>query len=383
MVSIKVLSTGLIYRNPKPHVRSVHAYFPSAVRFSNGDMLASIVLGEAFESANLHTHLCRSRDGGDNWSFDGPLYPGTRDRITSDASRLTALSSGEVVAFMVRHDRTDHPDEGLTNPANLGFVPTELLLLRSRDGGHTWSTPKPLNPPLEGPSFELCSPITVLRDGRWVLPTSTWPGWNGACPNGIRMVALVSHDQGRTWPEYWDVMNEPSGHVYFWESKIIEMSNGRLVSVAWAYDSKAAKDLPNQYVFSDDGGKTWSRPASMGLIGQTLTPLALPDDRILCVYRRTDTPGLWANVSHFDGPRWVNDFDAPLWGANVAGLTATSDNMSQNFTALRFGAPCVCHLSDKTVFVAFWCYEECVSVIRWFKLAISESVAGFTGASDR
>ena len=85
------LNTGLIYRNPAPHVRSVHAYFPSVAAMANGEMLATIVLGEAFEATNLRTHVCRSTDGGETWRLEGPIYPGATDRLTSDASRLTAL----------------------------------------------------------------------------------------------------------------------------------------------------------------------------------------------------------------------------------------------------------------------------------------------------
>ena len=44
--------------------------------------------------------------------------------------------------------------------------------------------------------------------------------------------------------------------------------------------------------------------------------------------------------------------------------------MVQNFQVLRFGAPCVVRLDDGAIFVAFWCYEDCVSVIRWYKLSI-------------
>src|SRR5687768_9798517 len=139
MAQIKCESTGLIYRNPKPHVRSVHAYFPSVVAMDNGELLAMVVLGEAFEAANLHTHVARSRDQGETWELEGPIYPGTTDRLTSDSSRITALPGGEVVAFLVRADRTGHPDEGLASAETLGFVPTELLLFRSSDYGHTWS----------------------------------------------------------------------------------------------------------------------------------------------------------------------------------------------------------------------------------------------------
>src|SRR5438874_2125984 len=193
--SVRILGTGLIYRNPMPHVRSVHAYFPSVATLPNGEMVATMALAEAFEATNLHTYIGRSLDGGESWTLQGPLYPGTSDRLTTDSCRITALPDGELVCFMVRHDRSGHPDEGFTNPANLGFVPTELLTLRSRDGGRTWSEPEPMIPPLEGPSFELCCPVIPLRDGRWLLPTSTWRGWDGYCPNGMKTIALVSHDR--------------------------------------------------------------------------------------------------------------------------------------------------------------------------------------------
>jgi hypothetical protein len=374
--TITIENTGLVYRNPIPHVRSVHAYFPSVACLDNGDMLATVVLGEAFEAANLRTHLCRSTDGGETWVHEGPLYPGTDDRLTSDACRITPLPDGGAVAFMVRHGRDDYPNEGLSNADTLGFVPTELLLLRTSDGGISWSGPSTLTPPLVGPSFELCSPITVLSDGRWVLPTSTWPGWDGDCPNGIRMIGMVSHDQGATWPEYWNVMNEPEGQIFFWESKIIELADGRLMAIAWVYDADEAKDRPNHFSLSSDGGTTWSRPISTGIIGQTMTPYPLADGRVLSVYRRMDEPGLWADVARIENDQWVSESSAPLWGHQVGGLTSQSDDMVHNFNVLRFGAPCVTQLSDGALFVAFWCYEDCVSEVRWIKLRVESVIAG-------
>lgn len=369
-LSLKALKTGLIYRNPKPHVKSVHAYFPSVALLPNGELLATFALGQAFESSDNRTNLARSSDNGATWRLEGPVYPGTRDRLTSDYARLTALPNGETVMFMVRSDRTQHPDEGLGNPKTLGFVPTELLLLRSRDGGRTWSKPAPLHPPLVGPSFEICCPIVPLRNGRWILPTSTWPGWDGKCPNGIKMVAFVSDDRGHSWPQYWDVMRERKGRVFFWESKIVELPDGRLLAVAWAYDDKAKKDRPNQYSISADGGNTWQAPRSTGLLGQTLTPIVLKDGRLLCVYRRIDKPGLWANLSRLDKDQWINEADAPLWGHGAANLTAATKNMVHNFNVLRFGAPWIVYLPDGALFVAFWCYEDCVSNIRWLKFKV-------------
>ena len=176
--------------------------------------------------------------------------------------------------------RTAHPHEGLTNPATLGFVPTELLIFRSRDRGRTWARPAAIDPPLRGPSFEMCCPIVPLRDGRWVLPTSTWPGWDGECPNGVRLVALVSRDRGKSWPTWFDVMADRRNGYFFWESKIVELSDSTLVDVAWVYDRARARDLPNHFSLSRDGGRTWSPRRSTGIRGQTLTPLRLDDDRL-------------------------------------------------------------------------------------------------------
>jgi hypothetical protein len=368
---LRIHKTGLIYRNPRPHVQSIHAYFPSVGQVGRkGEMLATVTLGEAFESVDLHTHVLRSIDGGETWEMQGEIYRKPPERLTSDLARLTVLPNDDVLVFMARHDRSGHPDEGLANAANLGFVPTELMTLRSRDGGSTWSGPIQLKTPLEGPAFEMCSPIITLQDGRLVLPTSTWRGWNADCPNGMRMVAFVSKDNGLTWPEYMDVMHDERQNVIYWESKIIELKDGRLVAVAWAYDEKQGKDLPNQFALSDDSGKTWTQPASMGLFGQTLTPLVLDDGRILCVYRRMDLPGLWAAVGRLDGDAWVNDGHMPLWGFKTGNLTKTDNNMVSNFNVLRFGAPCVIKLFDGTIFIAFWCYEDCVSNIRYIKIEL-------------
>jgi hypothetical protein len=165
-------------------------------------------------------------------------------------------------------------------------------------------------------------------------------------------------------------MVDPGQKVIYWESKIVELPGGELLAVAWAYDEAAGEDLPNQYAISTNGGQTWSAPRSTRLQGQTLTPFVLEDGRVLCVYRRMDEPGLWANLCHLEGGEWINDACAPLWGAGTSGLTGASGDMVANFHVLRFGAPCINTASDGAIFVAFWCYEECISVIRWYKIAV-------------
>jgi hypothetical protein len=76
----------------------------------------------------------------------------------------------------------------------------------------------------------------------------------------MKTVAFVSHDRGKSWPEYMDLYGAGRKSVINFESKIIELSNGYLVGAAWGYDEATAQDLPNQYVVSIDGGHSWTPP---------------------------------------------------------------------------------------------------------------------------
>lgn len=369
-LSAAAVSTGIMYRNPVPHIVSRHGYFPSVVALDNGNVVGSVVIGEAFEAANLQTHIVHSADGGETWSNPVPLVARDRDAMISDCARLAVFPDGELATVMVQSHRAAHPEAGLANPDNMGFVPTDLSVIRSRDNGNTWQAPEPVRPPLEGPSFEACSPIVLLSDGRWIWPTSTWRGWDGYAPNGMKMVALVSHDRGKSWPEYMDIMDGNDHNVIYWEGKVVETGDGALLAVAWAYDEKHGKDLPNHYALSRDGGTTWSAPRSTGIQGQTLSILQLEEGRFLTVFRRMDKPGLWMNSVRLDGDAWVNEDARCLWGGEAGGLNNRSGNMVQDFNELKFGAPAITRLSDGTVYIAFWCYERMVSNIRWFKIRL-------------
>lgn len=364
-----MLDTGLIYGNPKPHLYSRQASFPSLALLPGGELLAAFGVGSGFESADHQTMQARSTDGGRTWQFEGPLFTEQRPTPTSSNLRISLTPGGELVAFGARWDRS-RDDEGLTNPATLGFVETELIMLRSADGGRSWSGPTTINPPLVGPSFEICSPVLALNDGRWLIPTATWKGWDGECPNGMKAIALVSHNRGDTWPEYVDVMDGTAEGVIYWEQKIIDLGDGRLLAVCWTHDLASGQDREVHYALSHDAGRSFDMPRPTGLHGQTTTPIFLGDGRIVCVYRRTDAPGLWAAYVHLDGDAWVNETQLPLWGqaAQGGGYVVGGDNLSHAFARLRFGLPAGLLLPDGEVFAAFWCVEECVSIIRWFRL---------------
>ena len=370
MKSITVKCSELVYRNPKTFLRAEHAYFPSVVMISGQELLASMVLGSAFESVDCRVHLARSTDGGRTWSLQGPLRPPVAD--TSEACRLSRLKDGQIVAILVEADRRGRTDMGLTNPDTMGFVPVRLLLYRSKDNGHTWTGPEVMDPPMKGLEFELCSPIMELTDGRLMLPTSTWRKWDGSAPHGMKAVAFVSYDGGKTWPEFVDVMSGVEKKVVYWEQKIIELGDGRMLAVAWTYDEGRNEHLPNSYVLSTDGGRHFGKPASTKLKGQTPAVILLEGSQVFCVYRRMDKFGLWGAIAEIDGKgRWRTAKQECLWAPIMPRFKgADKDTMVKQFHALKLGAPHMVRLPDGDIFVSFWCVEDCVSNIRYLRVRV-------------
>ena len=49
---IEVVATGLVYRNPKPFIKSIQAWHPTLVPLGDGEILAGFDLAEAISATN-------------------------------------------------------------------------------------------------------------------------------------------------------------------------------------------------------------------------------------------------------------------------------------------------------------------------------------------
>jgi BNR repeat-like domain len=365
--SIVATREGHVYRNPKPHLRSVVAYHPSLVLFGESEFVATFDLGQAVEALDYHTVVARSVDAGNTWNLEDPLIlnplPSTTHTI-----RTTRLVDGSLLGLGALHHRID-PEEGLVNRATFGFVPTDLFLVRSSDAGCSWSAPSTIVAPLVGPSWEICHPVVELSCGRWLAPTATWRGWKGDNPSGEMAVVLISDDAGKSWPTFgcsFDGRETRRSHL---EQSVVQLADGRILSVSWIFEVNTGRTFPTEYSLSSDRGETFTAPFLTGFMAQTCKVIQLSDGRLFCSYRRNDKPGLWGTLAKLDGERWTNLDQASLWQGADSGIKEGA-NSAEELRALKFGYPSMKQLSNGDVLLLFWSQEECSTNIRWIRISL-------------
>jgi hypothetical protein len=270
-------------------------------------------------------------------------------------------------------DRTGYETQR-SNRDTLGQVPMRLFWLESRDGGRQWSAPHWIEPPLVGPTWELCHPPLVLPDGRWAAPVATWRGWNGELPNGEITGLLISADAGATWPEFVPTFDgRQTGRIH-WEQSVVVRRDGSLLATAWVYDPRQRQTEPSCHASSAAGRLEFGPPSPTGFMAQTCKIVELQSGRILAAYRRHDRPGLWTELARVDASGWTPERRGLLWAGAESGMAGRS-SASAELNQLRFGYPSLAELGDGSVLVVFWGTEGLRTAIHWLRFRPDDLVA--------
>ena len=364
---IELIDTGLVYRNPRPTLKSIHAWHPSLVLLDQGDLLATFDLAEAIAAPDYSTYIARSTDSGVTWSEPVRLFEEVIDRPAVHSVRISKLADGTLVGVGQRR-YCNHPDIGGWNPETYGVDEGDWFLLRSQDGA-VWSGPEVFAGAITGQPYELCHAIVETGDGRWLLPTGLLRTWEGAAPHGLKTLALVSEDKGRTWEQSIDLFEDADGELIYHEVSLIELPDGPLLSVAWPFNAAAGRtQVPVPYALAADG-RQFTRRGSTGIAGETTKMLGLGDNRVLCLSRCTDRPGLWAVLARIEGDQWVNVAETPMWQGSNSRMAGDRDAATE-LADLHFGFPNMVRLPKGEVLAAFWCREDCIHNIRWLRIGV-------------
>ena len=356
MAAIEVTDRHVVYENPTPQNRSRHGYFPGPIRLPSGDLLALFVLGEAFEAADLTTVVSRSRDQGRTWELEGPLHQKDPEHIyDADSMKPNLLQDGTILATGYRFHRTD-PDQLLVNTETDGVRGGDNLVSHSTDEGRTWTTPEVMQrsrPEL----IESSGPTIQLRSGSILGCGSLFPMWDGSDPSDKKGVIFRSEDGGMTWNDETRLfVGLPDGCAPS-EPRLCEMSDGRVVALAWTANHNAGVNLPNHVAVSHDGGVSWSDPSDTGVKAQASNLIHWRDDLLLSIHshREGEEIGIFVRVVDFSNDEWKVAEAVNVWDNAPSMQVANYATMGTN---LRFGQPSLLRLDGDEVLATHWAVED-------------------------
>ncbi len=220
-------------------------------------------------------------------TFTSLAYEAILGRAEPEASQgKSAWDSARLQRWQAAHRRL---------PAEQRKALLGQWMLRSTDGGATWSAPYrvPVNSP-HGP-FQ-------LADGRLLYAGKEL--WHGDHRIGV----CQSADDGQSWTWLAAIPTRPGDrHQDYHELHGVEAADGRLVVQLRNHNKANAGETLQTH--STDGGKTWAVPYSIGVWGLPSHLLRLKDDRLLMSYGHRRPPyGVQARVSYDHGATW----SAPL-----------------------------------------------------------------------
>ncbi|MDO8587466.1 MAG: DUF6067 family protein [Armatimonadota bacterium] len=265
----------------------------SPIRLKNGTLLVGFNAGWGHASyptpeapTGGRAMLIRSTDGGKSWSKPETIVDTPYD---DRHPNFCELPDGTLLCTFFTYtggDATKQPDEA-----------HRATIVRSLDGGRTWEkTPRRPPSPFFGDATD--GPIITLKDGSALLAVY---GGNANDEN-TQIAVFKSKNRGKTWTWLSTVktdheMSEPS---------VAQLKDGRLVLI-----TRPEGDI----CWSEDGGKTWTKPVSFGVRMYEPGLLLLKDGTLLCLHGSYGAGGLRVILSRDGGHTWLAP--APNYGFPV------------------------------------------------------------------
>jgi sialidase-1 len=199
----------------RPQEDGVHtSRIPALTRSAEGTLLCVYDLRRAGGGRDLQEDidigLSRSVDGGRTWEpprviMDMGEYGGLPQAQNgcSDPGIIVDRQTGEIFCFAVwmhgKPGKHQWNDDGSEAGFEIG-VTAQLLMVRSRDDGVTWSRPENMTRTLKQESWWLLAPAPQsgiqLADGTLVMPVQ---GRTGRAREATFATIMVSRDHGATW----------------------------------------------------------------------------------------------------------------------------------------------------------------------------------------
>lgn len=352
--------------------------FPSVTALASGTLIATLRAGASKDDAGERIEIHRAAPPGDEWTGPSAILraPDIAGKAGSlKLCYMTETAPGSLLAAAMWVDRQSHPGAPLFNADTDGCLPMAILLARSGDDGRTWGAwekvplPDHLGPP------SLTAPILVLPGGGLIMSIETNKTYGDAGPWDQRAVLLRSADGGATWSGPATIAHDPSGRLFNWDMRCAVRPDGRIETFAWTYDTAAGVylDIHRRTATADAREVTEAIP--LGFADQPGRPAILPDGRLVLPYvDRFGTERICARIaSRADG-----DFGAPIVlhrQEGGTGAASAADETLSQMSRWSYGLPWAEVLPGGAVLILWYAGTPDRMDIHWARLSAPEPAA--------
>lgn len=333
--------------------------FVGAIETSDGRVITTFKAAQTKGPYNDtdRTVMCISSDGGKTWSEPKePFAPPTVDGkpTTLRLIYMLEIEKGHLFAVVNAVDAT-MKELTYYNEATEGLKDTYILFSHSYDGGESW---EPLTR-IESEKFpNMPLPLThapfITKEGRIGVQFEVNKTYYASEYWVHHSAVIYSSDGGYTWGDEVVITDNPTR--YFWDQRIGVLNSGDVVDVFWTYDRELSDYVNIHFTRSLDGGRSFGEFLDTGLVGQPGNVLDGKDGSLLLVYiNREREPEIRLAKSTDGGESWSDVLTVYTYERNTkANHSGSMNDVWAEMAAFCVGHPCMCRMSDGTVWVCFY-----------------------------
>lgn len=243
--------------------------------------------------------VARSTDGGRTWTDHKSIAHADveRDGAIWVAPEINRLRDGRLVLICDLGQRKPGQNLPMLSQWQAKERGMTNHIFISDDDGRTWTGPTKTDDVGGEPGR-----VHELSNGVWMYtrtdsnkttaiknPTLPWG------PIYYRSTAVFSDDKGKTWNRTASLADDPL--IGDCEVDLVELAPGRILAMTRVGDGGGQYGQPTRYVYSEDHGRTWSKPVLAPFYGQRPIPGLLASGKVLVTFRNTQgTTGSYAFV---------------------------------------------------------------------------------------
>lgn len=323
--------------------------YPTVVRLDNNDLICGYSIGGG-PNISGGTHWSRSIDEGKTWEYEDVILP-RQDipQVAANSLRLSRTQDGRLIAYGQK--------KYIDNGTKFGRCKNEAVFCVADKQCKKWSEAE-IIPNNFGCPVEISNPIIELTNGHWLAPAALLSNPERL---GEKVIVWESEDKGKSWNNYSTALADPNDKNGFFEQKIIETTPGKIFAFAWTVEMGSYQNLQNSFSVSEDGGKTWNGPFYIDILGQTMSPLWLGENRFLLIYNYRNLPcGIKLAMVEISGNQCEILKDGYIWQPRtqiIDGETIAKEGID-TLDDIAFGLPSLLQLRENKFLAVFWALDE-------------------------